>query len=1467
MTTFHDPFVRFPFRRISLVIYFSSLFNLITIGQTQIATPDSLPDIQGLPGQVKEVPPVKLLPSTTCNNSNFADSTFDNWSGCSGTWCDITGPAQTRCNNPFTPYNPPCNNPGQPWTNTPTGGHFAIQNPGPDPCIPALNKVFPGETHSALIGNRTCNSGGGYVDQLTYQIAYNPSNSFFIYRSAVVLANITDPTHNTADRRPRFTIEIKDNITGNILDSLCGVYDLYPGDSITTWNPGPNNYVWKDWSTIGVDFSSLAGVVPGQVLDVVFTIHGCAYTAHTAYAYISATCDAMSISLAGCEGSGQVTLIGPPGFIEYKWQGPYCPDTIACPIPPPIYYGDSVTITAAQGAITGNVFDLIVTASNGCLVKHVQQIISFTSVNPGFSSLVNCVGNVSTFIDTSASTNPSQPIVNRRWRFDADSAFTPLTANDTIFHTYNVLGQHIVTIESLSQDSCMGTITDTINVGPPPTFINLVPGDSICSGDSVGLSLTLSQIGADATWISTVTTGTATITNNPVSQSGLQINDLIVNTGAVNAMVTYSITPWIGDCTGVPDTIEITVYPSPVPGIVEQAGIPLCVNSTITYTTEPGQNSYAWQALPDGIIAEIPPFGNVITVTWPTAGAKTVTVNYVDAITSCTASTPSSYALTINPLPVPGIVQQSGVPLCMNSIITYTTEPGQNNYAWQALPDGIIAEVPPFGNMITVTWPTIGAKTVTANYVDPLTLCTAAMPTPFALTINPLPDPGIIQQAGIPPCLNSTLTYTTEPGQNNYEWQALPDGIIAEIPPFGNVITVTWPTTGNKTVKVNYIDPVTLCTATLPSSFLLNVKPLPVPGIVQQAGIPLCQNSTLTYTTEPGKNNYDWQALPDGIIAETPPYSNLITVTWPSAGAKTVTLNYQDPLTLCSAATPTSFALNINPLPVPVIVQQSGVPLCLNSTLTYSTEAGQNSYDWQALPDGIISETPPYGNMITVTWPTFGAKTVTANYIDPVTLCTAATPTVYSLTINPLPVPGIIQQSGVPLCQNSTLTYTTEPGQNNYVWQALPDGIISEIPPYGNVITVTWPTVGAKTVRANYIDAVTLCTAAVPTSFALTINPLPVPGIVQQAGVPLCQNSTITYTTEPGQNNYGWQAVPDGIIAELPPYGNQVTVTWPSAGAKTVTVNYVDPITLCTAAVPTSFVLNINPLPVPVITQQSGVPFCQNATLTYSTEPGKNNYDWQTLPDGIISEIPPYGDLITVTWPTAGAKTVMVNYVDNITGCTASVPSAFNLVINPLPVPSFTAGENSVCLNIPDKIYTTEAGQTNYLWTIPPQATITAGGTVNDNSVTLTWTSVGNYSITVNYTEPATLCTAPVATQFDVTVKPLPDPTFTNGENSVCLNIPGKIYTTQPGMSGYIWTIPPEATITAGGTVNDNSVTLTWTTAGNYSISVNYTEPTTQCTAPNATQFAVTVEPLPVPTIITGENSVCLNIPGKIYTT
>jgi hypothetical protein len=156
--------------------------------------------------------------------------------------------------------------------------------------------------------------------------------------------------------------------------------------------------------------------------------------------------------------------------------------------------------------------------------------------------------------------------------------------------------------------------------------------------------------------------------------------------------------------------------------------------------------------------------------------------------------------------------------------------------------------------------------------------------------------------------------------------------------------------------------------------------------------------------------------------------------------------------------------------------------------------------------------------------------------------------------------------------------------------------------------------------------------------------------------------------------------------------------------------------------------------------------------------------------------------------------------------------------------------------------YSTESGQSNYIWTIPGTSgtdyTITAGGTgTSSNTVTLTWLTSGPKNVAINYTN-ATNCTAVTSVVNSTIVNALPVPTFTaEPTTDVCAGT-SVTYTTQSGQENYVWTVSGSAgidyTITSGGIGPfDNSVTLTWLSSGTKNVTVNYSN-SNNCTAASA---------------------------------
>ncbi len=107
---------------------------------------------------------------------------------------------------------------------------------------------------------------------------------------------------------------------------------------------------------------------------------------------------------------------------------------------------------------------------------------------------------------------------------------------------------------------------------------------------------------------------------------------------------------------------------------------------------------------------------------------------------------------------------------------------------------------------------------------------------------------------------------------------------------------------------------------------------------------------------------------------------------------------------------------------------------------------------------------------------------------------------------------------------------------------------------------------------------------------------------------------------------------------------------------------------------------------------------------------------------------------------TSGSKTVTVGYTSS--SCASATPASNTITVTALPTPTFTTSPTSPQCAGTSVTYTTQTGQSNYVWSVPGTSgtdyTITSGGTgTSDNTVTLKWLTSGSKTVTVGYTAAA----------------------------------------------------------------------------------------------------------------------------------
>ena len=804
-------------------------------------------------------------------------------------------------------------------------------------------------------------------------------------------------------------------------------------------------------------------------------------------------------------------------------------------------------------------------------------------------------------------------------------------------------------------------------------------------------------------------------------------------------------------------------------------------------------------------------------------------------------------SMPATPTVAPSLAAQPGVnpvQICQgqtNAIFTIPTIASADSCVW-ILPNGDSITTP--SNTVSLNFPNITSGGTLKVHGKNAT-CPLGQNSP-ELTIIIIPNdlPTISGTTSF--CNGTTQTYTTQTSMSNYTWSFSGGGAIVSGGGVNdNFININWNAVGSQSVSVTFTRG-NLCTVTIAAPYAVMVNPLPSPTITGPT--PVCINSTgNVYTTEALMTGYNWTVSAGGLAtAGGTPTDNTITVTWNTAGPQLVSVSYTD-ADACTSAAATDYPVTVNPLPVPTVTGPASV--CNTSTGNiYTTEAGMTAYAWNIPAGGIITGGGAT-NSVTVTWNTTGAHSINVSYTD-ANSCTSIIPSVYNVTVNPLPVPVIAGPAAA--CLNTTQSYSTTALMSAYTWVVSAGGSIqSGGTPADNTIDILWNTTGTQTVSVVYTD-INGCTAAVPSIYNITVNPLPVPANSGPASV--CLNSTGNiYTTNPGMTGYSWVVSAGGTAtAGGGPNNNIVTVQWNTSGIQSVTVNYING-NGCTAATGTAFPVTVHALPVPTITGSADA-CVTSINNTYTTESGMSGYSWAVSPGGVITAGSTTNS-ISVTWNTSGNHTVSVNYID-LNSCTAATPSIYNVLIHPLPVPAVT-GLPAACVNSTGNPYSTDAGMSAYTWVISAGGMITSGA--NTAVINVTWNTVGPQWVSVNYTN-SNGCRAASAVVKNIIINPLPVPTIA-GPNFVCATSAGNIYSSESLKTGYIWSVPG-GTITAGA--GSSSITVTWNTAGIHPVTVTYDD-VNGCRG-TSSPFSVTVNALPIPTI-TGPLTTCESIPGNVYST
>jgi gliding motility-associated-like protein len=913
---------------------------------------------------------------------------------------------------------------------------------------------------------------------------------------------------------------------------------------------------------------------------------------------------------------------------------------------------------------------------------------------------------------------------------------------------------------SFSQTStaCVGAHdTITISTVTNPAFIS-----------NVTYAWTTLPVGGQLALSNNTNFSTANINNASTADSGIYVVKVTDNTT---------------QCTSLPDTLLIGVYPVPVTPVVTLNNSPVCEGGTLTLGAASftiGNTYFAWSGpsiTPGTHPNDTAQSPIIFPVTLSAQGIYTV-----QAVVNGCYSLPTTTSVTVKPLPQTPVANNNS-PICAGDTLhlialdtIYASAVSGVTYSWSG-PNGYsYTDTGKRANIPYASLANNGTYTVTSTIAG----CTS-LPSTTTATIYPIP-PAPTATSNTPLCDGDTIKlFANSPVPGTFHWSGV--GIT------NNTLANTQnPVIPNAPVNYSgyYFVSITSpqgCTSQTDQTLVI-VYPIPATPVPTNSG-PVCQNGSFTVSVPSviGASAYSWNG----------PNSFNSSVQNPPAISPALLVDsgdYQIRVTVSGCTSlPGTTHVSIQPFPaVPTLITNSG-PICYGSSLTLSCTAVPNvNYVWSG-PN--ISPSPNTTALNSVTFPT-----VTQSGVDTVRTitvplgCFSQGYKTTAVTVKPIP-PSPVATSNSPLCTGTgtttlTLFASTVPGASGYHWagQHLPGIGIPQtrFTPSANVQNPTLLNVTTLDSGIYWVvDTVNGC-PSIPDTIHVIINQTPTAPVVPNPNLLFCQ-----YSVLPNLSNY---INGQNLLWYLTPTGGVGTPTFtPSTLVPAFFVRYVSQVINGCESPRTLITISITPKPNPPVPTFSSYTYCQGDTATQFSVVGGQTVLWYTLPSGGTgSPIP-----IVPSTLVPGTQTYYVSQVVN--GC-ESDRAAITVTVNPKPVkPTVTSpvvyctGDTSIAplsavANVGDTLYWYTSFSGGVGSTVVPIPTTTSAGTqtwyVSQISQFGCWSDRSRIDVHVSLTPNDTIVSS--------------DTGFICQGDTVILSASGNIDSTFQ----YIWTLPLNAHLISG---------------------------------------------------------------------
>jgi hypothetical protein len=1083
-------------------------------------------------------------------------------------------------------------------------------------------------------------------------------------------------------------------------------------------------------------------------------------------------------------------------------------------------------------------------------------------------------------------------IVSWDWNFGDPGSGANNTANgQNVQHAFSDSGNFTVTLIVTSADCGIDTVTTVVHVNPKPT-VTAGPDQFICEFN-------------DATVAAVVTNAALPVT---YQWSGVGIFACDTCSSTIVSGLTsggpYPISIHVDDSNGCfsDSSLNITVNPKPA--------VDLGNDTTVC--------RYSSLQLNANVVTGTPPF----TYSWsPVAGLNNSTIQnpiafisapvvYCVLVQDSIGCTSDSACLNIDLNPLPSISAAPAL-LCATdpnpqTILTVNGAGAGSAYSWPLSPNySLISAANADSSSVTISFPSGVAATYnfTCIVTDGVTGCRDTISYSYVIVS------GLIMVVTIPPeaCLGIPATISAS-GANTYVWSANPSYAFADstlaTQPVSPLVTTIFTVTG------------TVGTCTQVVSGTMNVYPRPTITVSNDTTV--CPNTPVQIFSNAsgGTPPYFYAWSPAAGLNDSLLQNPIATISAPAtycaavvdihscfSDSQCVTMNVYPPPSV-SAAPATLCASTPNP----------------QTVFTVSGAAAGSSYSWgSSVNYSLITAANVDSSAVTVSLP----PNSTATYSFTVVVTDGTTGCINTLQQTFTMTPGLNMTVGGPavVCEGDSATLTVS-GAVTYFWSASPAYPFADStaasqtvsPAVTTVFTITGTTPGCSQVISYTLsvnakpDAVTspiplFCGCATVNLSGILSTPgmnydwtstagnvVTNPNLVNATSA-ICASDSfvliVTDTTTGCSDTASAVAdrnpLPDAYASVAPDIicdANPVTVLldgvgsngdpgtvylWTSNNPSAIYADSTSIITTATISIATVFYLTVTDSlgcdstysdtvsVYPTSSISASSPFiCTSdptlqSTINITGAGAGSSYVWDTIPACVTpNTASTSSQVFDFTSCGAGIYNFSILVTDGVTGCTKRMSQTVTVVTG---VTLVVSSDPVICEG--DSTTLTVSGANTFLWS--------PGG---DTTVSVNVTGLTSAGSPYQYIVTGTINTCAASDTITVTVNPTPATSPIAGPAVTCDSALGQVYSVTPPGGNYTWSVTNGTIVLGQGT---DSITVNWDSAGTGTVSV---VDTNAFGCPGIPQtISVTINPLPVTSAMTGQDSVCENSMAAYFVT